>query len=156
MTIDWYSEIESISEYQSMPRGGARKNAGRKSAWASGCQFVDTQTIRVPKAIAAEVLEFARNLDRERTLEKDSISENCRSSVVDGLTLSVCSPLGCERLTRDQLAERLGVSPATVKRTRSKKMGNPRGFLEWSRRRDPQGWGWEYDSDQKIYVRACV
>lgn len=46
-----------------MPRGGSRKGAGRKTSWASGCQFEDTKVVRVPKEIASEVLEIAHKLD---------------------------------------------------------------------------------------------
>lgn len=40
-------------------RGGRRKGAGRKLKWAHG----KTTTIRVPEALASEVLRLARQLD---------------------------------------------------------------------------------------------
>ncbi|MUG91248.1 hypothetical protein F7734_01560 [Scytonema sp. UIC 10036] len=40
-------------------RGGKRENAGRKATWNNK----DTITIRVPKIIAATVMELARKLD---------------------------------------------------------------------------------------------
>lgn len=49
-----------------MPRGGARKGAGRPSPWKSSSQ---TTNIRVPEEIADEVLVYAKKLDRERTTE---------------------------------------------------------------------------------------
>jgi hypothetical protein len=39
--------------------GGTRKGAGRKASWQHG----DTQTIRVPVALADQVLTYARQLD---------------------------------------------------------------------------------------------
>ena len=42
-----------------MSRGGARKGAGRASPWNHG----ETKTIRVPIALADQVLEAAKNLD---------------------------------------------------------------------------------------------
>ncbi len=41
-------------------RGGCRQGAGRKSCWRQG----RTQTIRVPVAIAEQLLEIGRQLDR--------------------------------------------------------------------------------------------
>jgi hypothetical protein len=42
-----------------MGRGGHREKAGRKSGW----KHSETQTIRVPKVFAAQLLEYARLLD---------------------------------------------------------------------------------------------
>lgn len=42
-----------------MGRGGHRDGAGRKSGW----NHADTQTIRVPKVFAAQLLDIARQLD---------------------------------------------------------------------------------------------
>lgn len=39
--------------------GGAREGAGRKASWQHG----ETQTIRVPVALADQVLTYARQLD---------------------------------------------------------------------------------------------
>ena len=46
-----------------MARGGAREGAGKPSSWSSGCKYVDTKLIRVPKAIAPKVLELAHKVD---------------------------------------------------------------------------------------------
>lgn len=48
-----------------MPRGGARSNSGPPSSWNSG----RTRTIRVPIALADQLLEIARQLD-SRTVPK--------------------------------------------------------------------------------------
>lgn len=42
-----------------MTRGGAREGAGVKSTWNSG----KTKTIRIPEALADQVLEYAKQLD---------------------------------------------------------------------------------------------
>ncbi len=42
-----------------MPRGGARPNSGPDSSWKHG----KTSTIRVPLAIAPQILQYARALD---------------------------------------------------------------------------------------------
>lgn len=42
-----------------MPRGGNREGAGRKGGWKNS----ETQVIRVPKTLAAYILEYARKLD---------------------------------------------------------------------------------------------
>jgi hypothetical protein len=46
-----------------MPHGGKRTGAGRKSTWRSGCPFTETKLIRVPIAIAEQILEIAHRLD---------------------------------------------------------------------------------------------
>lgn len=46
-----------------MPRGGARKNTGPSSSWNAG----KTRTIRVPIALADQILAFARTLDVSAT-----------------------------------------------------------------------------------------
>ncbi len=57
-------------------RGGARKGAGRKTTWESGCTQKDTKPIRVPKAIASELLVIAHKLDRGESLESDTKSKS--------------------------------------------------------------------------------
>lgn len=51
-----------------MTRGGKREKAGRKSTWASGCKFGDTKLIRVPSAIASQVLDIAHQIDAGQPL----------------------------------------------------------------------------------------
>ena len=56
-----------------MPRGGYRKNAGRKKKWKSG----KTTSIRVPIALADQVLEIAHIIDEGNVIkiENDSNSK---------------------------------------------------------------------------------
>lgn len=58
-----------------MGRGGYRKNAGAKSSWKYG----KTKTIRVPIALADEVLRLARLLDEGYAVD---INESDTSSKV--------------------------------------------------------------------------
>lgn len=48
-----------------MPRGGYRKNAGRKKKWKSGT----TTSIRVPVALADQILELAHIIDEGESLD---------------------------------------------------------------------------------------
>jgi hypothetical protein len=57
-----------------MPRGGKREGAGAKPKWNSG----KTTVIRVPEALSAQVLEYARMLDQGHIIEPES-----QSKVVD-------------------------------------------------------------------------
>lgn len=54
-----------------MGRGGARLGAGTKSTWKNG----KTKTIRVPVALADEILKIARSLDEKRVIEYDTVSK---------------------------------------------------------------------------------
>lgn len=55
-----------------MPRGGHRENAGRKAGWNNP----ETQTIRVPKALAGQLLEIARKLDEGQFIDFDTKSKD--------------------------------------------------------------------------------
>lgn len=48
-----------------MPRGGYREGAGGKPKWIHG----KTKTIRVPEALADRILEYARDLDKNKGLK---------------------------------------------------------------------------------------
>jgi DNA-directed RNA polymerase subunit RPC12/RpoP len=79
-----------------MARGGKREKAGRKSSWVSGCRFEDTKLIRVPSAIADQVLEFAHQLDSgEPVSETNSMVKPSRmakraSSRLQGIACPEC------------------------------------------------------------------
>jgi hypothetical protein len=54
-----------------MPRGGKREGAGGKPTWKNG----RTKTIRVPVALAEEILKIARELDEKGVIERDTESK---------------------------------------------------------------------------------
>jgi len=54
-----------------MTRGGKRPGAGVKPTWKNG----KTKTIRVPIAIAGQVLGLARELDEKGFIECDTVSK---------------------------------------------------------------------------------
>lgn len=56
-------------------RGGSREGAGRKTTWASGCKQENTKLIRVPKAIATQLLEIAHELDAGEAIDLDTESK---------------------------------------------------------------------------------
>ena len=79
-----------------MVRGGKRNGSGRHSGWHSGCKFADTQTIRVPRAIAAQVLQIAHRLDmgdvviwypKVEQTQSDVACPQCKSTTItkDGI-----------------------------------------------------------------------
>ena len=53
-----------------MPRGGARPNSGPPSSWKHG----RTTTIRVPRKLAVQIVQLARQLDQGK-LELDTVSK---------------------------------------------------------------------------------
>lgn len=62
-----------------MSRGGARKGAGRKSNWASGCMFSETVTIRIPRTLKNKILDLAHRLDAGEEIDlvsKSIVEEN--------------------------------------------------------------------------------
>lgn len=54
-----------------MTRGGVRLNAGAKAKWKHG----KTKTIRVPEALADEIIEYTKRLDSEGIIENVSQSK---------------------------------------------------------------------------------
>jgi hypothetical protein len=58
-----------------MGRGGHREKAGRKSGW----RHSETQTIRVPKVFAVQLLEYARSLDSGENFELVQISSELKA-----------------------------------------------------------------------------
>lgn len=58
-------------------RGGFREGAGRRSGWINK----ETQTIRVPKIFAAQLLEIAKKLDEGEVIDFVSKSKNGIESV---------------------------------------------------------------------------
>lgn len=63
-----------------MPRGGKRPGAGVKPTWKNG----KTKTIRVPIAIAEDVLKLAKELDEKGFIESDT---NSKVLSLSGITL---------------------------------------------------------------------
>jgi hypothetical protein len=65
-----------------MAQGGKRTGAGRKSTWHSGCKFTETKLVRVPSAIAQQVLEIAHRLDAGETIDFDAQSGHPSTDLV--------------------------------------------------------------------------
>ena len=93
-----------------MARGGARPGAGAKGSWKSG----PTKTIRVPEALADDVLELARQLDQGESIDSDTESNGdgeervieFLDELIEGLKKDGDNLLGIT--TRDKAACRRG------------------------------------------------
>lgn len=57
-----------------MPRGGYRKNAGRKKKWNHG----ETTSIRVPIVLVDQILKLAEKIDNGGNLENET-----KSNIID-------------------------------------------------------------------------
>jgi hypothetical protein len=150
-----------------MPRGGHRENAGRKNAWKN----VETQVIRVPKVLVPQLMQIARKLDSGELLEfvtksdtGSGVNEVELSSAWSNLlefshsietdsetkseTLNLPAPLSARALSR-----RLGVdkSGGSLVKKRDKPDFD---FLEWTRKIDPEGFGWIYNEQDRQYHPA--
>lgn len=71
-------------------RGGQREGAGRKSAWKNG----ETQTIRVPKILVAQLLEIAKRLDEGELIDFVSQSKLKIESVSKSSSRAIASVTG--------------------------------------------------------------
>jgi hypothetical protein len=145
-----------------MPRGGHRKNAGRKTAWKN----IETQVIRVPKVLVPQLMQIARKLDSGELL--DFVTKSDPESVANDVELSSAQLNLLETvhsaendsetksetlnlpnsLSARALSRRLGVdkSGGTVKSKRGES-----DFSEWTRGKDPEGIGWIYNEQDKQY-----
>ena len=68
-----------------MPRGGARPNSGPPPSWKYG----RTTTIRVPRALASQIIQLARQLD-EGKIENDTgsnIEYDTRSEIAEAVEI---------------------------------------------------------------------
>lgn len=151
-----------------MGRGGQRQGAGRKSGWKNP----ETQTIRVPKIFAAQILEYARQLDsadefelvvETSPLDPEVAPENDEapgqmplfdfveiirvSDYVDSNDfVSKSKPLPLQGI---ELARRLRVNRGVP--SNMKKRQTPQKFVEWSRSKDPDGIGWLWNERLKLF-----
>lgn len=156
-----------------MPRGGSREGAGRKSTWASGCKQSDTKIIRVPIAIADQLLEIAHRLDAGEFLDfvTNSLSEAPSELTIstDLETKSKFQQTALEfhgsselvtdsvpptkssitSLTLTDLAVRLGLHNSTLSGAKTRR--SPSDFAQWAKQRDPDGIAWEYRKSEKKY-----
>jgi hypothetical protein len=119
-----------------MPRGGKRKGSGRKSTWKSGCKFEDTKLIRVPKAIADELLNIAHKLDSGETLDLVTKPKG-QLSLLGESSLEIIKD---NLLNGVELAKRLGVSSAAF--TPVLKKGEE-AFKKYTVERDPDSIAWK-------------
>lgn len=88
-----------------MPRGGFRKGSGSQPTWRHG----KTKTIRVPEALAAQVLDIARTLDRGESLfSLEPIFEPVTESKIVDLSAASITPVDGEMAVRLEELVRLG------------------------------------------------
>ena len=134
-------------------RGGQRDGAGRKSVWRNG----ETQTIRVPKVLADQILEIAKRLDSGEVIEFVSESKEKLKRKRDSVTKSKpdpndyvtnsegqLQPLSCRALAR-----RLRVSDTAIMAHRDGKVLP--AIPEWTQGKDPNGVAWGYRLETKKY-----
>jgi hypothetical protein len=57
-----------------------------------------------------------------------------------------------ERLTIAQLSERFGCDSALTRKQKSKYRDEPEKFIAWSKSRDPEGRGWQFDEGAKLFA----
>lgn len=59
-----------------------------------------------------------------------------------------------ESLTIAQLSERFGCDSALTRKQKSKYRDEPEKFITWSKSRDPEGRGWKFDEEAKLFAPA--
>jgi hypothetical protein len=59
-----------------------------------------------------------------------------------------------ERLTIAELSKRFGCDSSLVRKQKSKYKSEPKKFIAWSKSRDPDGRGWRFDEEAKLFAPA--
>jgi hypothetical protein len=100
-----------------MGRGGERENAGRKSSWVNN----DTTLIRIPKVIKDPLMAIAKKLDRGKSIENETKSnqieiETVTESKLDSVTVSI------KEIVDRYKDEYLKITPDNTSWTQAKKL----------------------------------
>jgi hypothetical protein len=105
------------------------------------------------EALRSELLNELDN--RFSELKSELLSE--LSELVDGskaVDVDVAAAMASEyRLTNAQLAERFGCQGSLVRKQKNQYKDTPEKFIAWSKSRDPEGRGWQFDDRAKLFVR---
>jgi hypothetical protein len=56
------------------------------------------------------------------------------------------------RLTISQLSTRFNCAPSLMRKQKSKYKEEPEKFIAWSKNRDPDGRGWEFDREVRLFA----
>ncbi|AFY40117.1 hypothetical protein Lepto7376_3977 [[Leptolyngbya] sp. PCC 7376] len=91
-----------------------------------------------PEEASSSPNDIAQLLD----MDDDSSRVSDISSLVDLHSAQALDPL-----IQADLAKRLDVHPSTLRKRRTEE-----GFLEWSRSKDPQNVGWEFDTESRQFL----
>jgi hypothetical protein len=59
-----------------------------------------------------------------------------------------------ERLTIAEIADRFGCTPSLVRKQKNTYKDKPEKFIAWSKSRDPDGRGWKFDEEAKVFAPA--
>jgi hypothetical protein len=109
--------------------------------------------------------ELLSELDfRFNELKGELLSEPLSSVAIDrpGLktveleaksTAGAVVPLDLQ-LTIAQLSARFGCDPSLTRKQKSKYKDEPEKFIAWSKSRDPEGRGWKFDEEARLFALA--
>lgn len=131
-----------------MARGGKRKGAGRKSGW----NHSETTVIRVPKVFADRLTNIARQLDEGTYLDPEQKSKKSPSqlAILDDESV-VFEIKESTVLSGASLSKRFGMNKSGVPNMKGRLEGDERKFFNWSKKKDPESIGWQYDEKTKKY-----
>jgi hypothetical protein len=135
-----------------MPRGGARKGAGKKTSWKSGCKFDQTKLIRVPITVSGRLLEIAHWLDEGAEVEKVTKPIQCELPIPPDTKSEIAT--NSKEYTETAFAQELGISRSTLKNRKKKYLdglASEEDFYHYLREQDPQSRSWRYCRQRKRY-----
>ena len=137
-----------------MSRGGARKGAGKKTSWKSGCTFNQTKLIRVPSTLASRLLEIAHWMDEGGEIEKVTKSIQHELLLLSEAILEI--ETNSKAYTETELAEEIKVNRSTLKNRKKKYLDgviSEVDFRSYLCEKDPLSRNWRYSlQDKKYYL----
>ncbi len=93
----------------------------------------------------------------QESLEQVKISHDSLVDIKvshDGLKIFGTEDEVIERPTISQLSTRFGCNPSLVRKQKNTYKDKPEKFIAWSKSRDPDGRGWKFDEEAKLFVPA--
>ena len=135
-----------------MSRGGARKGAGKKTSWKSGCKFDQTKLIRVPVNLSSRLLEIAHWLDEGAEVEKVTKPIQCKLPIPSDTDSEIVTDT--KEYTETAFAQELGINRSTLKNRKKRYLDgltSEEDFYDYLCEHDPQSRNWRYCRERKRY-----
>jgi hypothetical protein len=119
----------------------------------------DSLDIEIMRSELLSEIEFRFGELRSELLNKslesvEIVQESLKEVRVghDSLTAVNIDLKMAERLTISEIADRFRCAPSLVRKQKNTYKDKPEKFIAWSKSRDPDGRGWKFDEEAKLFA----